>query len=461
MKSDGTVAMNGTFQANNGVGSNPGTAGTPAYGFLAYPGMGMYVASGPGLAMSTNSIERLRIDSAGNVGIGTTPAVRLDVASNTIGTTGTAVAKFSNTVNPTAAATGTYPGLIGYAMTSSSFMGSAAIVGGVFQAAVTGNTASEVRGADAMAQNMSSSNLSTMRGLNAVTSNTGTGTVTNSYGVYTVANNPGSSGPVTNSYGVYIDTPVNATNRYGLYQADTTGINYFGGKVGIGITSPSNLLEVATASATGYTASSASSSLPSNANQGITLRNTSTAAATYVIHPFMVNAGATQQSAYLGVVGSGGYTPAVVFGQQTGASSYSESMRIDSTGQLGIGTVTPQARLDVAGSARIQGQINSGSQTGTTANIDWNLGNSITTSYNCGSAFSFANLRDGGSYTLVATDTGTNTCTFNTTTTGLDAGTVTYKFKVANSSRASLSYTVYKLNRVGAFVFVDWAAFNY
>jgi len=80
------------------------------------------------------------------------------------------------------------------------------------------------------------------------------------------------------------------------------------------------------------------------------------------------NAAATYQRAYIGAtVYSTGYTPAIVFGQQTGASSYNERMRIDSSGNIGIGTSSPYAKLTVWGTgtttAYLANFVNSASTT--------------------------------------------------------------------------------------------------
>ncbi len=56
------------------------------------------------------------------------------------------------------------------------------------------------------------------------------------------------------------------------------------------------------------------------------------------------------QAAYFGIVtvpGASSYTPAIVWGQSNGSSSYSETMRLDPSGNLGIGTNSPKNTLAV------------------------------------------------------------------------------------------------------------------
>lgn len=65
------------------------------------------------------------------------------------------------------------------------------------------------------------------------------------------------------------------------------------------------------------------------------------------------NASGLIQYGYFGaasLTGAANYTPALVWGQSTGASAYSERMRIDQNGNLGIGTSTPNSTLHVVGS---------------------------------------------------------------------------------------------------------------
>jgi hypothetical protein len=52
--------------------------------------------------------------------------------------------------------------------------------------------------------------------------------------------------------------------------------------------------------------------------------------------------------AYIGSYAvSSSYSPPIVFGQQTGATSYAERMRIDENGNVGIGTAAPGATLAI------------------------------------------------------------------------------------------------------------------
>jgi hypothetical protein len=150
---------------------------------------------------------------------------------------------------------------------------------------------------------------------------------------------------------------------------------------------------------------------------------------------------------------SGSSNPGLIAFRTAGAvGGLADRMRIDSSGNVGIGTTTPgsSTRLNV------NGQIRSASGSTTSDAIDWVSGNSMMTSFDCGSSISFANLRDGGAYTLAVTGTGTTMCSFSTTTTGDDAATVTYRFMPANAVRTASSHTLYSLQRIGTVVYVSW-----
>jgi hypothetical protein len=70
--------------------------------------------------------------------------------------------------------------------------------------------------------------------------NNGSGTITTAYDFY--AASPTNTGTMGTFYGLYIESPTAATTNYAIYSAG--GTNYFAGNVGIGITSPSDNLDV-------------------------------------------------------------------------------------------------------------------------------------------------------------------------------------------------------------------------
>ncbi len=103
------------------------------------------------------------------------------------------------------------------------------------------------------------------------------------------------------------------------------------------------------------------------------------------------DSGANTQYGFFGAVSIAGNTPALVWGQSTGASSYSERMRLDQNGNLGIGTSTPNAKLEVAGTVSASAlQVN-----GTVAYYVVSI-NATQSPYSAGNqSFILANCLDG------------------------------------------------------------------
>jgi len=159
-------------------------------------------------------------------------------------------------------------------------------------------------------------------------------------------------------------TPVSASAST-QWTTSGTSISYTSGSVGIGTSNPSQMLEVAgaaqftqsvvsTGSSAQYTSSSTTLSVPTAVQ--VRVSNTSNINnAMAQLYMTVSNSSNITQRGFVGLSSTAGaatYTPSLVLGLQSGATSYNERMRIDSSGNVGIGTVSPSFALDVSGTIR-------------------------------------------------------------------------------------------------------------
>lgn len=121
-------------------------------------------------------------------------------------------------------------------------------------------------------------------------------------------------------------------------------------------------------------------------------------------------------------------------------------------GNVAVGHATaPQSRLDVNGQI-LSRVYNAGGST----NIDWNQGNLQYSTASCGN-FTFSNMFEGGSYTLVVMGGTMGICNFSQSSPDSVPG-VNFRFVPENASTAPNKMTVFNFLRAGNYVFVNWSS---
>ena len=159
-------------------------------------------------------------------------------------------------------------------------------------------------------------------------------------------------GTITNRYGLYIENLIGGTNRYGIYQAGATDLNYFAGKVGVGLSLPTANLHVGTtefalsADAAQFVgARSLYTSLEGlYTGQLSIVDNTSMAAGVggaISFHGSYTGTSPTWLASIAGVKSNGtngNYAGDLVFNTRVNAGNNTEKMRIGSTGNATIGS---------------------------------------------------------------------------------------------------------------------------
>jgi len=206
---------NGTATSANGMRFRVGDVGTP--------------------------VTAATIDYLGNVGIGVSPNHRLDTYLSSSSTGVSTIYGLRDIPSGTISSGSSINGIFGQVTVSgSSTISNVIPTAGRFIAEHDGSsTVGGVYGVYAHARTNAAS----------------TGVLANAYSIYAVAPNNNQAGnTITNAYSLYIESPTaGATLNYGLYQTGSAN-NYFGGKVGIGLTAPTAVLHLKAGTATASTA---------------------------------------------------------------------------------------------------------------------------------------------------------------------------------------------------------------
>jgi hypothetical protein len=169
------------------------------------------------------------------------------------------------------------------------------------------------------------------------------GTVVNAYAIQAQVSRGTGAASVTNGYGVRIEN-IDATNDWGVYQVDASDDNYFAGRVGVGTTAPQDALHITAPSDFGIRMTHTDPNSPRNAisfYEGANLMG------------FINQRGSTfSTEGQMRRFNIGNNDPAGATGLYAGGV---QRMIIAANGNVGVGTTSPAAKLDVAGSVQVVG----------------------------------------------------------------------------------------------------------
>jgi len=179
------------------------------------------------------------------------------------------------------------------------------------------------------------------------------GTLGNQYGIWARHGSYSGSGTINNSYGVYIDTLTSGSTTfgylYGLYQNSSAAMNYFAGNVGVGTAMPQTSLHVVGNQVSGPIAIFKQSN-PANTGS-LTIDSP-------------IDDGSRPSSLLLSRGGVarwkvGGIYTSDSFGIGADETLGTQKLVITPVGNVGIGTTSPSAKLEIAGSLKVSGIGNS------------------------------------------------------------------------------------------------------
>lgn len=150
-----------------------------------------------------------------------------------------------------------------------------------------------------------------------------------------------------------------------------------------------------------------------------------------------------------------GTTQLVVSGGNVGIGAAPAAEKLEVSGNVKATRMIANTATTTSATVEVGGQILSKVYNAAAATaINWNNGNLQYTTATCG-AFTFSNMYDGGSYTLVVKSTTSGTCSFSQATPDVLAAGA-FLFMPAIAATAPGKQTVFTFLRAGSNVYVTW-----
>ena len=322
------------------------------------------------MRLFTNNTEKMRISANGNVGIGTTsPATQLHVSGTTAKT-----AQFTASIANTTMTVGAF------AIGDTGIIGVGDIVYGVGVAPITrilsqltGTTGSSGTYEVSVSQTVASNNLiftasSSASRIRISDTNTSSQIGAPAGSIEFFGSDTNSPGAGVGAYisAISADTSPDTNLVFGTRSTSTGAVDAnerlridSNGNVGIGINNPQGRVHVYSTDTTTYGDGTANLS----DNSFIVIQNDSQVNDTYSGIQLVSEsaAGTTGWWSIASVSTATNYDNHLVFHQRTGAATYAERMRIESGGNVGVGTTNPSQKLEVAsGSVYVNGSDGEG-----------------------------------------------------------------------------------------------------
>jgi len=404
------------------IANGLGAVGTPSYTFTGDLNTGMWSPAADTLAFSTNGGERLRIDSSGNVGIAVTPSSQAFANLNSIQIRNTLIWGFSNNASIGANVYITSAGGLNYIASAASSYYAQESGQHLWYNAPSGTAGNAIS--------------FTERARIDASGNVGIGTTSPaSFGKLAVN---GTTSLLTNGT---LRLYNQANTNWGFIQNPSTDGNAFlifangggeamrldaSGNLGIGTSSPVDKLQISNALATTGTGIVT--------GNGITLQNTNATAGNYTTIQNRDAAGnQNAQLQFINVTQGSPFQGVIAFATRNSTGDFGERARIDSSGNLLVGTTSnpDSSRMVVSGGSITHASTQLNTRPGTATQYEFVNRNGAGFDFYVNNAATLAARLDASGRLGIGTTSPATNLDVNTTT---DAVAVTVRATSSTSA---------------------------